>query len=66
MVNPTDTFEYSQECFLAITWGLSKQIAPMYGMPWTQLMESNFLSATMIAGHKDAEVSTLYFQCGED
>jgi len=66
MVNPADNFEYAQECFLAITWGLSKQIAPMYNMPWTQNMESNYTSAVMIAGHKDAEVSTMYFQPGED
>lgn len=64
MVNPLDTFEYAQEAFLAITWGLSKQIAPMYNMPWTQNMESNYQAAVAIAGHKDAEVSTMYFQCG--
>jgi hypothetical protein len=66
MVNPADTFEYAQECFLAITWGLSRQIAPMYGMPWTQVMQENFTAAVMIAGHKDAEVTTMYFQPGEE
>lgn len=66
MVNPADTFEYPQECFLALTWGLSKQIAPMYNMPWTQVMEANYMAAVMIAGHKDPEVSTMYFQPGED
>jgi len=66
MVNPADTFEYSLECFLAITCGLSRQIAPMYGMPWTQTMNDNANAAVMIAGHKDAEVTTLYFQPGEE
>lgn len=66
MVSATDNFEYPQEAFLALSWGLSKQIAPMYNMPWTDTMESNYISATMIAGHKDAEVSTMYFQPGED
>jgi hypothetical protein len=66
MVNPADNFEYSQECFLAISWGLSRQIAPMYNMPWTQLMESNYTTATMIAGHKDAEINTMFFQPGEE
>lgn len=66
MVNPTDEFEYSQECFLALSWGLSKQIAPMYAMPWTRVMQSNYESAVMIAGHKDAEVSTMFFQPGEE
>lgn len=66
MVNPADNFDYSQECFLAISWGLSKQIAPMYNMPWTQVMESNYQAAVAIAGHKDAEVSTMYFQPGSE
>lgn len=66
MVNPADTFEYPQEWFLPITWGLSKQIAPMYNMPWTPTMQDNFQAALMVAGHKDAEVSTLYFQPGEE
>ena len=64
MVNPNDSFDYCQEAFLALSWGLSKQIAPMYNMPWSQVMESNYTAAVMIAGHKDAEVSTMYFQCG--
>lgn len=66
MVNPTDTFDYAQECFLALSWGLSKQIAPMYGMPWTQNMESNYQAAVAIAGHKDAEITTMFFQPGEE
>jgi len=66
MVNPADNFDYSQEWFLPITWGLSKQIAPMYNMPWTQLMESNYTNALAIAGHKDAEVTTMFFQSGEE
>lgn len=66
MVNPNDTFDYAQESFLALSWGLSRQIAPMYGMPWTQTMQENFMAATMIAGHKGAEVTTLYFQPGEE
>ncbi len=66
MVNPNDSFDYSQECFLALSWGLSKQIAPMYNMPWTQVMEANYMAAVQIAGHKDAEVNTMYFQPGEE
>lgn len=66
MVNPADTFDYAQEAFLALSWGLSKQIAPMYNMPWTQVMESNYAAAVAIAGHKDAEITTLFFQPGID
>lgn len=66
MTNPSDNFEYPQESYLALTWGLSKQIAPMFNAPWTQLMETNYQAAVQIAGHKDAEVSTLYFQPGAE
>lgn len=66
ITNPTDNFDYPQEDFLALTWGLSKQIAPMFNMPWTPLMEANYQAAVAIAGHKDAEVTTLYFQPGAE
>ena len=66
MINPADNFDYPQEYFLALSWGLSKQIAPMYNMPWTQVMEANHATAVAIAEHKDAEVTTLYFQPGEE
>ena len=66
MVNPADNFDYPQEYFLALSWGLSRQIAPMYNMPWTQTMQDNFIASVSIAGHKDAEVTTLYFQPGEE
>jgi hypothetical protein len=38
----------------------------MYNMPWTQNMETNYSAAVAIAGHKDAEVTTLFFQPGEE
>lgn len=66
MLNPQDNFDYPQEWFLPLSWALSKQIAPMYNMPWTQVMESNYQASLSVAGHKDAEVCTLYFQPGED
>lgn len=66
MTLATDEFYYPQEWFLAIAWGLSKQVAPMYNCAWTPLMQSNYADAMAIAGHKDAETSAMFFQCGED
>lgn len=63
--NPLDTPEYPQEWFLALTWGLAKEICPMYNAPWTQLMQDNFTRALMIAQKKDPEIRTDYYQCGE-
>jgi hypothetical protein len=66
ITNPTDNFEYPQEFMLPFAWLLAKQIAPMYNMPWTPVMDANLTQAIMVAGHKDAEVSTMYFQPGAE
>lgn len=63
--NPLDTPEYPQEWFLALSWGLAKQICPMYGATWTPLMQDNFTSALLIAQRKDPEIVTMFFQAGE-
>lgn len=61
-INPTDTPEYPQEWYLALSWGLAKQICPMYGATWTQLMQDNFVSALSIAQRKEPEIVTMFFQ----
>src|ERR1700752_1005817 len=60
--NPLDTPEYPQEWFLALSWGLAKQICPMYGATWTPLMQDNFTSALAIAQRKETEIVTMFFQ----
>jgi hypothetical protein len=62
----TDNPEYPQEWFLALTWGLSKQAAPMYRTVWTDTMEMNYQEALRIARRKEPEVTTMYFMPGED
>ena len=66
MVNPNDTFDYPQEWYLTLAWGLSKQIAPMFKARWTAELEDMYKSALLIAGQKDPETSSMYFQCGAD
>jgi hypothetical protein len=61
-----DTPEYPQEWFLALCWGLAKQIAPQYNSPWTPLMQDNYTTALRIAQQKDPERVTMFFQPGED
>lgn len=63
-VNPTDTPYYPQEYFLALCWGLAKQVAPMFHAVWTPLMQENYDESTAIARHKDSENVNMYFQCG--
>ena len=64
-VNNTDTPYYPQEWYLPLCWGLAKQCAPMFNAKWTPEMESNYNDALGIAKHKDPEIETRYFQCGE-
>lgn len=65
IVNNTDTPYYPQEWYRPLCWGLSKECAPMFNAKWTPEMESNYTDALGIAKHKDPEVETRYFQCGE-
>jgi hypothetical protein len=63
-VNPTDNPYYPQEWYLALCWGLSKNICPQYNRIWTELMQSNLTDAMAVARHKDSENTSLYFQPG--
>lgn len=65
IVNNTDTPYYPQEWYRPLIWGLSKECAPMFNAKWTPEMQSNHDDALGIAKHKDPEISTMYFQCGE-
>lgn len=65
-VNPLDTPYYPQEWYLALCWGLSEQICPMFGANWTQKMEGLKTTALTIARNKGAEVSSLFFQPGAE
>ena len=64
--NALDAPEYPQEWFLALCWGLAKEICPQYNSVWTPLMQDNFTRSLAIAQRKDPEIETRYFQCGED
>lgn len=64
--NPTDAPEYPQEYFLALTWLLAEQIAPMFFKVWTPSMKALKDEAVAIAFGKDREVTTMFFQPGED
>lgn len=57
---------YPQEWYLALCWGLSEQIAPMYRASWTQKQEQLKNSALAIAREGDPEKSELFFQPGAD
>jgi hypothetical protein len=61
--NPTDAPEYPQEWFRALSWGLTKEIAPMFNAVWTPAMQSNYTEALQIARNLDPNRTSLYFQC---
>ena len=65
IVNNTDTPYYPQEWYRPLCWALAKECGPMLNAKWSPEMESNYMDALGIAKHKDPEISTMYFQCGE-
>jgi hypothetical protein len=64
LVNTTDSPEFPDEWIRPIEWGTSKEIAPMFNVPWTQDMEGNLQESLAFARQKDAETTTMYFQPG--
>jgi hypothetical protein len=66
MNNPADNFEYPQEWYLALTWGLSEQICPMFRAIWTPTMQRLLDVSLMNARQKEPDRTTLFFQPGED
>lgn len=65
-INPNDTPYYPEEWYLALVWGLSEQVCPMFKKRWTDKMEQLKNTAMSIARNKDGEVSILYFQAGAE
>lgn len=65
-VNPLDNPEYPQEWYMALSWGLTKQIAPMFNVPFTKDMEENLQISLTMAREAYSETTTLYFQPGQD
>lgn len=65
-INPNDTPYYPEEWYLALCWGLSEQICPMFKKRWTDKMEQLKNTAMSISRNKDGEVAVLYFQPGAE
>lgn len=60
--NPLDNPEYPQEWYMALCWGLSKQICPMFNAVWTKEMETNYSDALSMARQANSETTQFYFQ----
>lgn len=60
--NPLDNPEYPQQWYMALAWGLAKQICPMFNAPWTQEMQANFADSMAMAKETEPETESLYFQ----
>lgn len=65
-VNPLDTPYYPQQWYLALCWGLSEQVSPMFGANWTDKMENLKNIALQIARNHSAENTEIYFQPGAE
>lgn len=60
--NPLDNPEYPQEWYMALAWGLTKQIAPMFNVPFTPDMDKNYMEAVAMARQSNPETTEFYFQ----
>jgi hypothetical protein len=58
----SDEVSYPQEWYLALVYGLAKLAAPIFTVPWTQVMAENAATSLAIAQKKDGETSTMFFQ----
>lgn len=65
-VSATDNPDYPQQWYMALSWGLGKQIAPMFNAVWTKEMEDNLSSAIAMAQQADPERTSYFFQPGND
>jgi hypothetical protein len=65
-VNTTDSPDYPQRWYLALSWGLTKQIGPMFNLPFTKDMEDNLRDALAIARELDSDNTNIFFQPGVD
>jgi len=63
-VNTTDNPDYPQRWYLALSWGLTKQIAPMFNLPLTKDMQDNLNDSLAIAREPDSDVNNIFFQPG--
>ena len=64
--NPTDTPQYPQAWYSALSWELAKQSAPMFNKQWSQNSEENRREAIAIAREQFPATDTLYFQPGRE
>jgi hypothetical protein len=61
-VNPGDNPAFPQQWYMALCWGLARQIAPMFDSIWDQTQENNYKESLAMAKQADAEVTSFYYQ----
>ena len=64
--NPNDNVDFPQEWLRALTFGLAKDIAPMFNAPWSKEMEDNYNNSLALAKETTPETTQMYFQCRGD
>lgn len=66
IVNPGDNFEYPQQWYRALAWGLSREIVSMFDAEWDSSSDLNYREAVAMARQADVETTSLHFQQFED
>lgn len=67
IINPLDNPEFPQEWFLALVWGLTREVAPQFGAQWTTVMQENYADAILTARNMNpVSYADAFFQPGKD
>lgn len=66
ITNASDNPCFPQSWFLALSWGLAKQICPMFNKQWSPLQQENAMQALAMAQEAFPETTSMYFQCNND
>jgi hypothetical protein len=67
IINPLDNPEFPQEWFLALVWGLTREVAPQFGAQWTTVMQENYADAILTARNMNpVSYANAFFQPGKD
>ena len=64
--NPLDNPSYPKEWYLALAWGLAKNVAPTYRVTLSATDLESYKEALANAQSKELERSVLYFQCYDE
>ena len=68
MTAATDTFDFPQEWYEAVKYGLAHRLAPVYGLPYMErvMLKKDYEAILELALSWDSEQESVYFGVASD